>query len=65
MVVGKRIQWSLGPAPYREDALHRLKAEGAVPHRPLQRRQDVRTRVSRRQRQGTLGLVLAKPVPGQ
>ena len=43
----------------------RRQAEGAVPHRPLQRRQDVRTRVGRRQRQDALGLVLAEAVPGE
>ena len=62
MVVGQRVQRRLGSAPRREDALHRLKAERAVPHGPLQCRQHVRARVNRRQRQDAFGLVLAEPV---
>ena len=65
MVVGQRVQRRLGPAPRREDALHGLEAERAVPHGPLQRRQDVGSRVGRRQRQDAFGLVLAGPVAGE
>src|SRR5258708_25117029 len=49
VVVGESIQRRLGPAPRREDALHGLKAERAVPHGALQRGQHIRAGVDRRQ----------------
>jgi hypothetical protein len=41
--------------------LHGGRAESAVSHGPLQRRQHVAARIRRRQRQDTLGLALAEP----
>ena len=59
MVVGQRIQWCLGLAPCRQDSLDRRQGEGAVLHGPLQRREDILTRIGGHQRQHAFRLVLA------
>ena len=59
MVIGQEVQWCLGLAPCRQDALDRCQGKGAVLHRPLQRLQDIPTRISHHQRQHPFRLVPA------
>src|SRR5207244_7169347 len=44
MVIDQEVQRCLRLAPGRQDPLDRGQGEGAVLHRPLKRRQDIRTR---------------------
>src|SRR5208337_3148092 len=65
LILGQRVQRCLGLAPCRQNARDRLQAERAVLHGPLQRRQDIRSRIGRCQRQDAFRLVLTGAGTGQ